>query len=76
MGDFKLETGGFFPRGIWSYGGFGPTGDLVLGDYIRWDFILGDLVLDPREIYRALIVPNLPEWQSLNPRNFMKNDHR
>ena len=31
MGDFVL-------------GGFGPIGDLVLGDYIRWDFILGDLV--------------------------------
>ena len=26
MGDFKLETGGFCPRGIWSYGGFSPGG--------------------------------------------------
>ena len=26
--------------------------------------------------YRALIVPNWPKWQSLNPRNFMKNDNR
>ena len=25
-------------------GWFGPVGDLVLGDYIRLDFILGDLV--------------------------------
>ena len=31
MGDFVL-------------GGFGPMGGLVLGDYIRWDYILGDLV--------------------------------
>ena len=26
--------------------------------------------------YRALIVPNWPKWQSLNPHNFTKNDHR
>ena len=32
MGDFAL-------------GGFGPMGDLVLGDHIRWDFILGDFIL-------------------------------
>ena len=28
-----------------------------------------------RVIYRALIVPNWPKWQSLNPHNFTKNDH-
>ena len=38
MGDVKTNTGGFCHRG------FGPMEDLVLGDYIRWDFILGDLV--------------------------------
>ena len=29
-----------------------------------------------REIYRALIVSNGPKWQSLNPHNSTKNDHR
>ena len=28
------------------------------------------------KIYRTLIVPNWPKWQSLNPHNFSKNDHR
>ena len=29
-----------------------------------------------REIYRALIVPNWPKWQSLQPKKFTKNNHR
>ena len=29
-----------------------------------------------RDIYRALIVPNDPKWQSLNPHKYMKKDHR
>ena len=33
MGDFKLETGGFCPRGIWSYGGFSPGGLYPVGFY-------------------------------------------
>ena len=34
------------------------------------------LTRSKREIYRALIVPNWPKWQSLSPRNFMKNDNK
>ena len=33
MGDFKLETGGFCPWGIWSYGGFSPGGLYPVGFY-------------------------------------------
>ena len=29
-----------------------------------------------RELYRALIVPNWSKWQSLNPHNLTKNNHR
>ena len=43
--------------------GFGPTGDLVLGDYIRWDFILGDLVLDPGICSIIVVyVPTVVNW--------------
>ena len=29
-----------------------------------------------REIFRVLIVPKMPKWQSLNPHNYMNNNHR
>ena len=33
MREFKLETGGFCPRGIWSYGGFSPGRLYPVGFY-------------------------------------------
>ena len=38
--------------------------------------IKSPLTRKERELYRALIVPNWPKWQSLNSHNFTKNDHR
>ena len=45
-----------------------------LEQFLGW--IQSPLTRYEREIYRALILPNWPKWQSLNPLNFTKNDHR
>ena len=39
---------------------------------IKWEFIF----LKFEIFFKLLIVPNWPKWQSLNPHNFTKIDHR